>query len=83
MTLSLWFCTGSPLSSWQRSFEQRTRGSSPPFYADNVMFNGSAQRSSQLLKLLMKRESERGYFPKPDKSLFISDTPGQEAGDMR
>ena len=27
----------------------------------------------------MKRGTDRGYFPKPAKSLFISDTPGQEA----
>ena len=26
----------------------------------------------------MERELDRGYFPNPDKSLFISDTPGQE-----
>ena len=26
----------------------------------------------------MKRGTDRGYFPKPAKSLFISDTPGQE-----
>ena len=26
----------------------------------------------------MKRGTGRGYFPKPAKSLFISDTPGQE-----
>ena len=42
------------------------------------MFDGSAQRSTQLLKLLMKRGPDRGYVPEPAKSLFISD-PGQEA----
>ena len=26
----------------------------------------------------MKRRAERGYFPEPTKSLFISDTSGQE-----
>ena len=26
----------------------------------------------------MKRGKDRGYFPKPAKPLFISDTPGQE-----
>ena len=31
----------------------------------------------------MKREMDRGYFPKPDKSLFISDTPGQEKAAKR
>ena len=31
----------------------------------------------------MKRGPDWGYFPKPDKSLFISDTPGQEEAVMR
>ena len=31
----------------------------------------------------MKRGPDRGYFPEPAKSLFISDTPGQEAGAKR
>ena len=49
-----------------------------PFYADDVALDGSAQRSAQLLKLLMKKGPDQGYFPEPAKSLFISDTPGQE-----
>ena len=48
------------------------------FYADDAAFDGSAQQSAQLLKLLIKRGPDRGYFPEPAKSLFISDTPGQE-----
>ena len=31
----------------------------------------------------MKRGPDRGYFHEPDKSLFISDTPDQEAGAKR
>ena len=31
----------------------------------------------------MRRGPDRGYFPKPYKSLFISDTPGQEAAAKR
>ena len=50
-----------------------------PFYVVDAAFDYSAQRSAQLLKLLMKRGTDRGYFPEPDKSLFISDTPVQEA----
>ena len=46
-------------------------------------FDGSAQRSTQLLKLLMKRGTDRGYFPGPAKSLFISDTPVQEEAGKR
>ena len=49
-----------------------------PLYADDAAFDGSARQSAQLLKLLMKRGADRGYFPEPDKSLFISDIPGQE-----
>ena len=48
------------------------------FYCDDAAFDGSAQRSAQLLKLLMKRGPDRGYLPDPAKSLFISDTPEQE-----
>ena len=47
-----------------------------PFYADDAAFEGSAQRSAQLLKLLMERGLDRRYSPEPNKSLFISDTPG-------
>ena len=31
----------------------------------------------------MRRGPDRGYFPEPAESLFISDTPGQEAGAKR
>ena len=47
-------------------------------YADNSAFNGSALLSAQLLKLLIKRGTNRGYFSEPAKSLVISDTLGQE-----
>ena len=53
------------------------------FYADDADFDGLARRSAQLLKMLMKRGSDRGYFPDPAKSLFISDTPGQEEAAKR
>ena len=48
------------------------------FYVDDAAFDGSAQHSAQLLKLLMERAADWGYFPEPDNSLFISNTPGQE-----
>ena len=54
-----------------------------PFYADDAAFDVLARRSAQLLKLLMKRGPDQGYFPEPAKSLFISDTPEQEAGANR
>ena len=53
------------------------------FYADDAAFDGSDQRSAQLLKLLMKRGPDRGYLPEPSKSLFISDTLDQEAAAKR
>ena len=54
-----------------------------PFYADDAASDGSARRSAQLLNLLMKRGPDQGYFPDPAKSLFISDTPGQEKAAKR
>ena len=41
------------------------------FYADDAAFDGLARQSAQLLKLLMKRGADKGYSPKPAKSLFI------------
>ena len=41
------------------------------------------KQSAQLLNLLMKRGPDRGYFPKPAKSLFILDTPVQEEAAKR
>ena len=32
---------------------------------------------------MMKRRPDQGYLPEPAKSLFISDTPGQEAAVKR
>ena len=54
-----------------------------PFYADDAAFDGSAQQSAQLLKLIMDRGIDRGYFHEPDNSLFILDTPGQEEASKR
>ena len=48
------------------------------FYADDAVFDGSAQQSAHLLKPSMKRGPDRGYFPESAKSLFILDIPGQE-----
>ena len=52
-------------------------------YPYNAVFDGSARRSAQLLKLLMKRGADQGYFPEPDNSLFILDTLGQEEAAKR
>ena len=53
------------------------------FYADDAAFDSLARQSAQILKLLMERVVDRGYLPKPSKSLFISDTPGQEEAERR
>ena len=67
--------------------EEKLRTADPgllsPFYADDAAFVGSARCIPQLLKLLMRRGPGRGYFPDPDKSLFISDNLGQEAAAKR
>ena len=54
-----------------------------PFYAGYAAFEGLARRSALLLKISMKRRIDRGYFPKPAKSLFILDKPGQEEAAKR
>ena len=33
-----------------------------PFYTDDAAFNGLARQSAQILKLLMERGPDRGYF---------------------
>ena len=54
-----------------------------PFYADDAAFDGLARRSAQLLNLWVRRGTDPGYSPEPAKSLFISDTPVQEAAAKR
>ena len=49
-----------------------------PFYADDVAFNSLVQQSAQLLKLLMKRGPDQGYFPELAKSLFLLEILVQE-----
>ena len=47
--------------------EEELRAADPglffPFYANDAEFDGLAQRSAHILKLLMKRGPDRGYFP--------------------
>ena len=49
-----------------------------PFYADGAVFYGSATRSVVQLRLMMDQGPDRGYFPEPEKSLFIADNPKYE-----
>ena len=54
-----------------------------PSYADDAAYNWLEGSSAQLLKLLMERGPYPGYFTEPVKSLFITDTPGQEEASKR
>ena len=75
MPVGLYGITLAPLVEELRAVDMGLLSS---FYADDAVFNGSARRSAQLLKLLMKRGTDRGYFPEPAKPLFVLDPPGQE-----
>ena len=46
-----------------------------PFYADDAAFGGLDRWSTAQLHLLMDQGTDRGYFPEPAKSLFISYNP--------
>ena len=52
-------------------FAQELQAADPglisPFYADDAAFDGLTRRSAQLLKLLMERGADRGYFNNLDK----------------
>ena len=49
-----------------------------PFYAEDAVFDRSAPRSTQLLKLPMERGADWWYFPDLAKSMFIAELPDQE-----
>ena len=68
----LYWTTLVPLAEELRAADP---GLLSPFYVDDAAFDGSARRSAQLLKLLMKRGPDRRYFPDPSKSIFVLDTP--------
>ena len=76
----LYGITLAPLAEELRAVD---KGLLSPFHADDAAFDGSARQSAQLLKLLMEREPDRGYFPEPAKSLFISDTTGKKEAAKR
>ena len=78
--MAVYRITLAPLAEELRSADPGILSS---FFADDAAFDGSAQQSAQLLKLLMKRGPDQGYFPEPAKSLFISDTPGKEEAARR
>ena len=61
------------------SLEEELRDADPtllsPFYANDAAFDVSARYSVAQLKLLMDQGTDQGYFPEPEKSLFIVDNP--------
>ena len=65
----------SPLFPWRRI--SGPLGSRPellsPFYTNNASFDRSEIRSVQLMKLLLERGMDWGYYLELSKSLFIKD----------
>ena len=53
------------------------------FYMNGMEFNRSARRSVQILMLLIERGTDQGYLPDLTNSIFISDSPEQEAAAKR
>ena len=51
-----------------------------PFYAYDTEFDGSSQQSAQILRMLMDRGPDRGYFPETAKSLFYLGHTGARGG---
>ena len=49
-----------------------------PFNAKDAAFNGSARRSAAQLHLLIDWGTDRGYFLKPSKLLFIDKDPEEK-----
>eukprot|EP00957_Ditylum_brightwellii_P166656 12687061-Ditylum_brightwellii.AAC.1 len=46
-----------------------------PFYAGDLSLDGPARLNARLLKVMMERGLDRGYFPKPEKLIHICDNP--------
>ena len=67
-----------PLSQYFRELDPTLLS---PFYSNDAVFNGFASRRAVQLKILMARGTDRGYFRDPSKSLFIADSPDQEAAE--
>ena len=49
-----------------------------PFYIDNTTSNGTTDRSTRLMTILLDPEVASVYLPEPYKSLLICDLPSQE-----
>ena len=75
ISVVLYGITLAPLAEELRAADS---GLLSPFYGDDAEFYVSIRRSAHILNLLMERGTDRAFFPDPAKSLFISNTPGQE-----
>ena len=49
-----------------------------PFYVYDMSSDWSVRSTSQTLRIVMCKDPEKGYFSKPDKSMFIVDNPPHE-----
>ena len=54
-----------------------------PFYAYDTEFEESERRSAAQLHLMIDRETDRVYSPKPAKSIFIADNPEEKEAKTR
>ena len=54
-----------------------------PFYMDDAAFDGSARQSAHVLKLLLERWLDQGYFPNPENSLFIENLLNREEAEKQ
>ena len=50
-----------------------------PFYVDDAAFDGSGKRILRLMNLIIERGTFQGYYPEPEKLLFICYPLDQEA----
>eukprot|EP00957_Ditylum_brightwellii_P018888 1420548-Ditylum_brightwellii.AAC.1 len=46
-----------------------------PFFADDLSLDGPAQCNACQLRFMMDKGPDRGYFPEPDKSIHICNSP--------
>ena len=71
------------LVPFEEEFQAEDPGFIAPFYADDASFDGLVRQSAQILKLLLERGSDWGYFPELAKLLFMEDLPDQEDTEKR
>ena len=80
LSMVLYRITLFPLADELRAADS---GLLSPLYVDDAAFDGLARRIAHLFNLLMKRGPDWEYFPNPDNSPFILDTPVREEATRR